>query len=136
MLAQMVKVQARLTKLRASVIAIKPPEGTRISYDLNVDIKQAGRKGAEVKLRYNIGIETFPAICRAEIAGTAVVNAEMLAQDENLEDLGEGVLGDIAVDIYRQNFEALYLALAAMGMDSPSPWLVKEAHLVNPARPR
>ena len=132
----MLKVKAHLTKLRVSVIAIKPPEGTKISYDLNVDIKQAGRKGPEVKLRYSIGIDTFPAICRAEIAGSAVVNAEMLAQDENLEDLGEGVLGDIAVDIYRQNFEPLYLALATMGMDSPSPWLVKEVRLVNPARTR
>ena len=136
MLAQMVKVNAQLTKLRASIIAIKPPEGTKVSYDLNVDIKQVGRKGPELKLRYAIGIETFPAICRAEIAGFAVFNAEMLAQDENLEDLGEGVLGDIALNIFRQNFESLYLALTTMGMDSPSPWLVKEVHLASPAAPK
>ena len=136
MLAQMIKVKAHLTKLRASVIAIKPPEGTKVSYDLNVDIKQAGRKGPELKLRYDIGIDTFPAICRAEIAGFAMVNAEMLAKDESLEDLGEGVVGDIALDIYRQNFDSLYLALSTMGMDSPSPWLVKEVHLVNPTGPK
>ncbi len=132
----MVKVKAHLTKLRVSVIAIKPPEGTKVSYDLNVDIKQVSRNGPELKIRYAIGIETFPAICRAEIAGFALVNAEMLAKDENLEDLGESVVGDIAVDIYRQNFEPLYLTLSTMGMDSPSPWLVKEVHLVQQKTPR
>lgn len=127
----MTKVKAHLTKLRASVIAIKPPEGTKVSYDLNVDIKQASRKGPELKLRYAIGIETFPAICRAEIAGWATLNAETLAKEENLEDLGESVLGDVALEIYRQNFEPLYLTLTTMGMDSPSPWLVKDVHLVS-----
>lgn len=131
MLAQVTKVKAHLTKLRASVIAIKPPEGTKVSYDLNVDIKQASRKGPELKLRYAIGIETFPAICRAEIAGWATLNAETLAKEENLEDLGESVLGDVALEIYRQNFEPLYLTLTTMGMDSPSPWLVKDVHLVS-----
>ena len=133
MSAKMLKVKAHLTKLRASIIAIKPPAGTKVSYDLNVDIKQAGRKGPDLKIRYSIGIDTFPAVCRAEIGGFAQVRAEMLAEDENLEDLGEGVLGDIALDIYRQNFEPLYLALSTMGMDSPSPWLVKEVRLVSPA---
>ena len=136
MLAQMIKVKAHLTRLRASVIAIKPPEGTKVSYDLNVDIKQVSRKGPELKIRYAIGIETFPAVSRAEIAGFALVNAENLAKDENLEDLGESVVGDIAVDIYRQNFEPLYLALNTMGMDSPSPWLVREVHLVQPNGPK
>ena len=136
MLSQMIKVRAHLTKLRASVIAIKPPEGTKVSYDLNVDVKQVSRKGPELKIRYAIGIETFPAICRAEIAGFAVVTAETLAKEESLEDLGEGVLGDVALDIYRQNFEPLYLTLTSMGMDSPSPWLVKDVHLVQQSGPK
>ena len=135
MLAQMMKVDSHLTRIRASVIAIRPPEGAKVSYDLNVDIKQASRTGAVLKLRYAIGIETFPVICRAEIGGYALFNAEMMAKDESLEDLGEAVLGDIALEIYRQNFESLYLALATMGMDSPSPWLVKEVRLVRPGSP-
>jgi hypothetical protein len=132
MLARMLSVNAQLTKLRTSVIAIKPPEGTKMNYDLNVDIKQVSRTGPRLKLRYALEIDTFPAICRAEIAGFAWLNAETLAKDESLEDLGEGVLGEVALDIYRQNFEALYLALASVGMDSPSPWLVKDVHLVKP----
>jgi hypothetical protein len=101
-----------------------------MSYDLQADVKQVSRKGPTIKLRYTIGIETYPMIFRAEIGGVAYANAEMLAKDENLEDLGEGVLGDIALQIYRQNFESLYLALTTLGIAAPSPWLVKDVQLV------
>jgi len=131
LLAQMLKVDAQLTKLRTSFIAIKPPVGTKVSYDLQADIKSVSRDGTQLKLRYAIGIETFPAIYRAEIGGFAVANAEMLAKDESLADLGESVLSDVALQIYRQNYEALYLALATLGLDAPSPWLVKDVHLAH-----
>ena len=130
MLAQMLKVQSRLTRLRASMVAIRPPDGTKMSFDLNVDIKQVSRTGPTLRLRYSIGIETFPLIYRAEIAGFADLNAEMLAKDESLQDLGEGVLSDVALQIFRQDYESLYLTLSTMGADSPSPWLVREVHLV------
>jgi hypothetical protein len=127
----MLKVDAQLTRLRASLVAIKPPEGTKMSFDLQVDIKQVSRNGPKLKLRYSIGIETFPLIYRAEIGGFALADAEMLAKDENLEDLGEGVLGDIALQIYRQNFESVYLTLSSLGLDAPPPWLVKDVHLAH-----
>ena len=132
----MMKVDSRLTRLRVSVVAIRPPDGTKVSFDLHVDIKQASRSGTALKLRYSIGIETFPLIYRAEIAGSAELNAELMAKDESLEDLGEGVLSDVALQIFRQNFETLYLALSTMGVDSPSPWLVREVHLVQGQGPK
>jgi hypothetical protein len=128
-MAQMLKVDAKLTKLRTSLVAIKPPEGTKVSFDLQADVRAVSRDGARMKLRYSIIIETFPLIYRAEIAGFAHASAEMLAKDENLEDLGEAVLSDIALQIYRQHYEALYLALTTQGLDAPSPWLVRDVHL-------
>ena len=125
------KVEAHLTKLRTSLLAIRPAAGTKVNFDLQADVKQVSRSGPMVKVRYSIGIDTFPLIFRAEIGGFALVNAEMLATDENLEDLGEGVLGDIALQIYRQNFEPLYLTLSTIGLDAPSPWLVKDVRLVS-----
>jgi len=130
MLAQMLKVESQLTKLRTSLVAIKPPQGSKLSFNLQADIKAVSRDGPELKLRYSIGIETFPLIYRAEIEGTALAKAEILAKDESIEDLGEAVLGDIALQIYRQNYEPLYLALSTQGLEAPSPWLVKDVHLV------
>ena len=129
MLGQMLKVDAQMTKLRTSMVAIKPAEGAKVSYDLQADIRAVARDGPSIKLRYSIGIETFPLVYRAEMGGVAMANAEMLAKDENIEDLGEAVLGDIALQIYRQNYESLYLALSSLGLDAPSPWLVREVHL-------
>ncbi len=126
----MMKVDAHLTKLRTSLVAIKPPGGTKLSYDLQADIKAISRNGATMKLRYSIGIETFPAIYRAEMSGFAVANVEMLAKDESIEDLGEAALGDVALQIYKQNYEPLYLVLSSQGLDAPSPWLVQDVHLV------
>ena len=127
----MLKVDAQLTRLRTSLVAIKPASGTRVSYDLAADIKMVSRDGPKLKLRYAINIDTFPLIYRAEIGGFAQANAEMLAKEEGLEDLGEEVLGDVALQIYRQNFEPLYLTLTSQGLDAPSPWLVRDVHLAH-----
>ena len=131
LLAQMLKVEAHLTKIRTSLVAIKPPQGTKMNFDLQADVKTVSRDGPKLKLRYSIGIETFPVIYRAEIGGFAIAYAEMLAKDESLEDLGEAVVSGIVLQIYRQNFEPLYLALATQGLDAPSPWLVKDVHLAH-----
>ncbi len=130
----MLKVEAHLTRLRTSFIAIRPPEGTKMSFDLQADVKPVSRDDSRLKLRYTIGVETFPAIYRAEIGGFAIANAEMLARDQNLEDLGEAVLSDIVLQIFRQNYESLYLTLATQGLDAPSPWLVKDVHLAHSTR--
>jgi hypothetical protein len=125
----MLKVDAHLTRLRTSLVAIRPPEDTKVSFDLHADIKTVSRDGTRLKLRYTIDIQTFPLIYRAEMGGFAAVDAEMLAKDENLEDLGEAVLSDVAIQIYRSQFEALYLTLATQGLEAPSPWLVKDVQL-------
>lgn len=129
----MLKVEAHTTKLRASLVAIKPPEGAKVSFDLQADVKTVLRDPTKLKLRYTIGIDTFPLIYRAEIGGFAFANAEMLAKDESLEDLGEGVLSDIAVQIFRDSYEGLYLVLSTIGLEAPSPWLVRDVHLVQGA---
>lgn len=87
------------------------------------------RNGARVKLRFVIGIETFPLIYRAEMGGFAFANLEMLAMDEGIEELGEGVLSDIILQIFRTNYEPLYLALSTSGVEAPSPWLVRDVQL-------
>jgi hypothetical protein len=131
LLSQKLQVEAHLTKLRTSLVAIKPPQGAKYTFDLQADIKTVSRDGAKIKLRYAIDIETFPLIYRVQIGGFATASVDMLAKDENLEDLGEAVLSDVALQIYRSNYEALYLALATQGLDAPSPWLVKDVHLAH-----
>lgn len=125
----MLQVEAHMTKLRTSLVAIRPPEGTKVSFDLQADVKTVSRDGTRLKLRYTIGIDTFPLIYRAEIGGFAHANAEMLAKDESLEDLGEGALSDIALQLYRSSYEPLYLVLDTLGLEAPSPWLVRDVHL-------
>ncbi|MDG6962544.1 MAG: hypothetical protein JRN48_01735, partial [Nitrososphaerota archaeon] len=106
MLSQKLQVEAHLTKLRTSLVAIKPPQGAKYTFDLQADIKTVSRDGAKIKLRYAIDIETFPLIYRVQIGGFATASVDMLAKDENLEDLGEAVLSDVALQIYRSNYEA------------------------------
>lgn len=130
MLAQMLQVETKLTRLRTSLVSSKPIKSERMTFDLQADIKTVSRDGPRLKIRYSIGIETFPVVYRAEMQGTAVVNAELMAKDESLEDLGEAVISDLALTIYKRNYESLYLALSSLGLEAPSPWLVKEPHLI------
>lgn len=125
----MLKVEAQLTKLRTSLVAIKPPEGQKVNFNIQADIKTVARDGTRLKIRYLLELETFPLIYRAQMGGFATANAEMLAKDENLEDLGEEVISDIALQLYKSGFEPLYLTLSTLGLEAPSPWLVKDVHL-------
>lgn len=131
MMTQTLRVESHLTRLRTSVVAMKPVEGTKVTFDLQADVKAVARNGARVKLRFAIGIETFPLIYRAEMGGFAFASLDTLAMDEGLEDLGEGVLSDIILQVFRSNYEPLYLALSTMGVSAPSPWLVQDVHLKN-----
>lgn len=129
MMAQALKVESHLTRLKTSVVAIKPAAGVKASYDLQADIKAVSRRGARLKLRFTIGIDTFPLVYRAELGGFAYANLDMLAVDEGLEALGEGVLSDVILQIFRDHYESLYLALSTQDMEAPSPWLVRDVHL-------
>lgn len=133
MLAQTLGIDSQLTKLRTTLVAIKPPEDTKATFDLQADVKTISRDATRLKLRFVIGIETFPLIYRVEMGGFAHANAEMLATDESLEDLGEAVLSDIILQVYRAHYEELYLTLSTLGLEAPSPWLVKDVHLVHEA---
>jgi len=43
--------------------------------------------------------------------------------------LGDDITNEIAVEIFRKNYEAVYLLHESLGMDAPSPWITQEVSL-------
>jgi hypothetical protein len=128
-MALTLNVETQLTRIRASKIAIRPTDGQKVSFDLHADIRETSRSGTYAKLRYLLAVETFPLVMRAEMEGVAHMDVSFLATDETLESLGRGIVGDLALKIFRDNYESLYLLLDSLGIQGPSPWLVRDVHL-------
>jgi hypothetical protein len=127
-MAQMLNAETQLTRIRASKIAIKPLNGQKVTYDLLTDIKEVSRNGSRAKLRYQLVVQTFPMVLRVEMDGVVWMDVSFLGQDQTLDDLGEGMLSDLALRIFEDNYPSMYLILDSLGLDGPSPWLTKEVH--------
>jgi hypothetical protein len=129
-MAQVLKVETQMTRIRASKIAIKPIGGKGVTYDLRADIREASRNGTTAKLRYQLVVETFPMILRVEMDGVVYMDVGFLTKDQTLDSLGEGILGDLALRIFKDNYQSLYLILDSLGVEGPSPWLTRDVHFV------
>ena len=127
------QAETEMTKIRASKIAIRPVGGQRLSYDLSADIKEVSRDGAKAKLRYLLVVETYPMVMRVEMEGVVRMDVGFLGSDQTLEGIGEAMIGDLAMKIFKDNYESMYNVLDTLGLEGPSPWLTREVHLVSPA---
>ena len=47
----------------------------------------------------------------------------------DFQALGDDITNEMAVEIFRKNYEAVYLLHEALGMDAPSPWITQEVSL-------
>jgi hypothetical protein len=124
------KVKASLSKVRVSRLTARRPQEERVIFDLKAEIKEATRTDSGWLLRYLLAVDTFPMVLRAEMEGLAELELPGAAGALSLEEMGETVWSDMAVQIFRQNFELFHLVLDTMGFDSPSPWLVREVRLL------
>ena len=115
--------------MRIARLAIGDDVAPRATFDLAAEMQEIGVVDGKLRVRYVIGLETYPSVQRAEIEGVATISGEKFAsvRDQVIE---EGRITKIALLIYRNDYQVLYLLLKSMGLEAPSPWLVRDVHLV------
>ncbi|MCS4537961.1 MAG: hypothetical protein HYY67_03780 [Thaumarchaeota archaeon] len=105
----------------------KPPQ---VRYDLNADLKEVKRDKTKLRFKYALFLETFPAIQRAELEGDAEVESPVFGSVTDLGNLDQGLFTELVIEIYRKNYDTLYLILDCLGLDIPSPWIIRDVHLI------
>lgn len=125
-----ISVENTLTKIRVSKVSLLPLNGRPLTFELSADFREISRGGGRVKLRYSLNVDTFPVIQRAGIEGIAIVNENLITPSNPSDGADAAVLDALAVEIFRRDYESLYLLFDTLNLSSPSPWLVREVRLV------
>lgn len=105
--------------LDASVLRGRP-------FDFDVQLSEKGRTGNSLRVRYafSFGRPSAGQVCK--IIGEAVVRFAQFDADKDLQYLGTDITNELAVEIFRRNFESTYLLHETMGMQAPSPWITED----------
>jgi hypothetical protein len=102
----------------------------KVAFDLGADIKEVETTKGRLRLKYTLYIDASPAIERAELRGEVTITSPAISSVTDLQALGEDKISEIALQIYRRNYEVLYLTLETAGLVAPSPWLIEDVRLV------
>jgi len=107
----------------------KESRGPKGRLDFDVDLSERGRKGDVLRVGYRLsfGRSAVGKVCR--ISGEAAVHFANLGPEAGLQNLGGEATNDMAVAIFRKNFEAIYLLHDALGVEAPSPWITEDVSL-------
>lgn len=119
-----------LSKIRVARVTNRGEKFPRASFGLAADLKEVGRAGDTLKLRFDIAVETNPLIQRAEIEGSVDVKIDQKLLAATGGQLGEDFASELALQLYTMNFDMVYALFDTLSLDSPSPWLLKDVRLV------
>jgi hypothetical protein len=99
------------------------------AFDFEVDLSESGRAedGLSVRYKFAIGRPSSGQACR--MSGTAVVRFSRSGTGSDFHHLGNDVSNMIAVEIFRKEYEAVYLLHDALGIAAPSPWITQDVSL-------
>jgi len=102
----------------------------KVTFDLGADIKESETAKGRLTLKFVLYIDSLPSIQRAELGGTVTFLSDAITLVTDLKDLGDEKISEMAMEIYKQNYEMLYLVFSTEGLSAPSPWLIRDVQLV------
>ncbi len=123
--ARRMEFVSSLNKIKVTRLAMRQINGAKVSFELDADFHEISRGNGKVKLSYILTVDTLPVIQRATVEGFATVE-EDLVQSADVY-----VLNELALAIFKQHYEPIYLLFDTLSLAAPSPWLVREVKLVS-----
>ena len=98
-------------------------------FDFDVDLSESARTEDRLSVRYSFtfGRPSSGQVCK--VSGTAAVRFSQFNPSRDFHTLGDDITNEMAIEIFRKNYEAVYLLHEALAMDAPSPWVTQEVSL-------
>jgi len=98
-------------------------------FDFDVDLSESARTEDTLSVRYSytFGRPATGQVCK--VNGTALVRFSQFNPADDFHTLGNDITSEMAVEIFRKNYETVYLLLEALSMDAPTPWITREVSL-------
>ncbi len=103
-------------------------------FDFDVELSEEARTQDSLSVRYSftVGRPSSGQVCK--VSGKAAVRFSQFNPESDFHTLGNDISNEIAVEIFRKNYESVYLLHAALAMDAPSPWITQDVSLSSRSR--
>jgi hypothetical protein len=98
-------------------------------FEFDADLSETGRTEDSLSVHYafTFGRPSCGQVCK--MSGRAVVRFSEFNPGSDFHTLGNDVTNEMAVEIFRKNYEAAYLLHDALSIDAPSPWITRGVSL-------
>jgi len=125
---QIVSVESRIDSISLSAAERRRHGSEPGPFDFDVNLSESARTEDRLSVRYSF---TFgkPSGQACKVRGIASVRFSQFNPSRDFHALGDDITNEMAVEIFRKNYEAVYLLHEALAMDAPSPWITQEVSL-------
>jgi hypothetical protein len=126
---QIVSVDSRIDRVSISTAGKDCRASGDRPFEFDVDLSETGRTEDSLSVRYafTFGKPSSGQVCK--ISGRAVVGFSQFNPGRDFHTLGNDITNEMAVEIFRKNYEAAYLLHDALLIDAPSPWITQGVSL-------
>jgi hypothetical protein len=129
-------LEVRIASVESTVTHIslskKKPDRNASSirpFDFDVNMSETGRTDDSLSVKYVYSYVNISSGQVCKVGGAAVVRFSQFNPDSDFRFLGNDITNEIAVEIFRKNYESLYLLHDALAMTAPSPWITQDVSL-------
>jgi hypothetical protein len=126
---RILSVDAKIDGISLSKADRQPQGKDSKPFDFDVELSETAWTQDSLNLRYRFtfGVPSSGQVCR--VGGSADVRFSQFNPDEDLQALGQDVANEMVVEIFRKNYEAVYLLHQALGMKPPTPWITQDVSI-------
>jgi len=126
---RIVSVESRIDSISLSAADRRRQGSEPRPFDFDVDLRESARTEDRLSVRYSFtfGRPSSGQVCK--VNGTAAVRFSQFNPSRDFHALGDDITNEMAVEIFRKNYETVYLLHEALSIDAPSPWITQEVSL-------
>ncbi len=124
-----VSVESRIDSISLSKTERDTHSTESRPFDFDVDMSELSRSqdGISVRYSFTFGRPASGRVCK--VSGVALVRFSQFNPASDFQTLGSYATSEMAVEIFRRNYEFVYLLHDAVAMDAPSPWVTQDVSL-------
>jgi hypothetical protein len=124
---RVVSVESRMESISLRSGGARAPTAGR--FDFDVDLHESSRTKDTLNVRYSFKFGNPASGQTCKVSGRATLRFSQFNPEADFHSLGNDITSEMAVAIFRSNYESTYLLLDALGMEAPSPWITQDVSL-------
>lgn len=97
--------------------------------EFEVELTEVNRISDGLRVKYAMRFGRTLSGEKCTVSGEAALHFASFNADALLDSIGGDITNDIATEIFRKNYETIYLLHSSMGLESPSPWITHDVSL-------